>query len=64
MNEKSIEPRSILEDIFVEMFNIIEEKGLFNKEEIQRLKVLANQDNFREVRSIIKIIESKLEEQG
>ena len=59
MTEKKVAPKSILEDIFDEMFNIIEEKDIFSKEAIKNLKELADKENFKEEKSIIEIIESE-----
>jgi len=63
MIEKTVTPRSILEDIFDEMFNIIEKNVIFSKKTIQKLKKLAYEGDFTKEKSIIEVIESELEEE-
>lgn len=63
MTEKIITSSSILEDIFYEMFNILEERGIFSEKTIQKLKKLAYEGDFTKEKSIIEVIESELEEE-
>lgn len=63
MMEKTVTPSSILEDIFNEMFNILENKGIFSEKTIQKLKKLAYEGDFTKEKSIIEVIESELEEE-
>ena len=62
MNEKKIAPISIIEEIFDEMFNIIEKKDIFSERTIQRFKKLVYTGNFINEASIIEILNSEDEE--
>jgi len=63
MTEKKEVQKSLIEQIYDNMFKILEEKGKFNEEEIQILREIAYNDNFKKENSIIQAIKSK-EEKG
>lgn len=56
MTKESNTQKPLLIQIYDEMFRNIEESQKFNEEEIQNLKKLAYQDNFKKERSIIDAI--------
>lgn len=56
MTKESNTQKPLLIQIYDEMFRIIKESKNFNEVEIQNLKKLAYQDNFKEVKSIIDAI--------
>jgi len=59
LNEKGTAPKSIIEDIFDEMFNIIEKKDIFSNKTIQRFKELAYTGNFKNEALIIEVLKSE-----
>ncbi len=52
------EESNIQKSLIDEMFRIIEETKKFNEEEIQNLRELAYEDNFKKEKSIIEAIKS------
>ena len=58
MTEESKIQKSLIERIYDEMFRIIEETQKFNEVEIQNLREIAYEDNFKKEMSIIEAIKS------
>ena len=58
MTEESKVQKSLIERIYDEMFRIIEETQKFNEVEIQNLREIAYEDNFKKKMSIIEAIKS------
>ena len=58
MTEESKVQKSLIERIYDEMFRIIEETQKFNEVEIQNLREIAYEDNFKKEMSIIEAIKS------
>jgi len=58
MTEESKIQKSLIERIYDEMFRIIEETQKFNEVEIQNLRKIAYEDNFKKEMSIIEAIKS------
>ena len=58
MTEESDIQKSLIEQIYDEMFRIIEETKKFNEVEIQNLRELAYEDNFKKEKSIVESIKS------
>jgi len=59
LSEKKLIPKSVLEEIYDEMFDMIEESDIFSLNAIQKLKNLACQDNFKREKSIKEVLESE-----
>ncbi len=59
MSERKIVPKSVLEEIYDDMFDMIEESDIFSLNTIQKLKNLAYQDNFKREKSIKEVLESE-----
>jgi len=62
MTKNKTIPKSIIDQIFNKMFDLIEEEGVFNKEIIQDLKKLAYDGNLKKENLVIKVITSEGEE--
>ena len=58
MTKESNSQKSLIEQIYDEMFKIIEEAKKFNKVEIQNLRERAYENNFKKEKSIVEAIES------
>lgn len=58
MTEESNIQKSLIERIYDEMFRIIEETKKFNEVEIQNLREIAYEDNFKKEKSIVEAIKS------
>jgi len=58
MTEESNNQKSLIERIYDEMFRIIEETKKFNEVEIQNLREIAYEDNFKKEKSIVEAIKS------
>jgi len=58
MTEESNIQKSLIEQIWDEMFRIIEETKKFNEVEIQNLREIAYEDNFKKEKSIVEAIKS------
>ncbi len=58
MTEESNNQKSLIEQIYDEMFRIIEETKKFNEVEIQNLREIAYEDNFKNEKSITEAIKS------
>jgi len=58
MTEESNNQKSLIERIYDEMFRIIEETKKFNEVEIQNLRKIAYEDNFKNEKSIVEAIKS------
>ncbi len=59
MTEEIRTQKSLVEQIYNNMFDILEEKELFNKEEIRILRKIAYDENFKNENSIIEAIRSR-----
>jgi hypothetical protein len=58
MTEESDIQKPLIERIYDEMFRIIEETKKFNEEEIQNLRNVAYEENFKKEKSIVEAIKS------
>ena len=58
MTKESNNQKSLIERIYDEMFRIIEETKKFNEVEIQNLRKIAYEDNFKNEKSIVEAINS------
>ena len=58
MTKDNESPKSLIERIYDEMFRIIEETKKFNEVEIQNLRKIAYEDNFKNEKSITEAIKS------
>jgi len=58
MTEESNVQKSLIERIYDEMFRNIEETKKFNEVEIQNLREIAYEENFKKEKSIIEAIKS------
>ena len=58
MTKESNFQKPLIERIYDEMFRIIEDTKKFNEVEIQNLREIAYEDNFKEEKSIVEVIKS------
>ena len=58
MSKDNESPKSLIKRIYDEMFRIIDETKKFNEVEIQNLREIAYEDNFKKEKSIIEAIKS------
>ena len=58
MTKESNIQKSLIERIYDDMFRIIEEAKKFNEVEIQNLREIAYENNFKKEKSIVEAIES------
>ncbi|KKN11342.1 hypothetical protein LCGC14_1027450 [marine sediment metagenome] len=58
MTKESNSQKSLIERIYDDMFRIIEEAKKFNEVEIQNLREIAYENNFKKEKSIVEAIKS------
>lgn len=59
-DDKEIQ-KSIIEQIYDEMFHILEEGDIFDNISIEKLKILANKGDLKKEKTVYKVLKSKEE---